>query len=402
MTTAPTFFVLHDVTANTYSRELIVNSKLKNLHDLFKVRPRWFNRSRTICDNVMMIRFKNATPRTKYQMVPLSETNRKVRHAVNCLLRGGQLFGGGKKAKVAQTFIVSGSVVYKLLQKREQEALNDACLKDLKTKIGNESTNVGPTLHYGCEGILDGQKLKKGNFLSNGTFGKVYKVRDYFKKETKKLIEYDLVIKEQKALCYIFMNEIECLHALKDDDIAPKLVDAYVCIENKDSKDIKNSEVTYGFVIEKMDSTLWDFLFTYSPETTVINFDFIIDRIYHILTILDERNIQHRDLHLGNFMVKTKLNNNYKREIQKLMIIDFGQAAHNNKQANYMYPLLKKNTLNNKETFYHQNFSFSTMLTYKSLIYSSPVDNETKKKQSKRLSQLQDLFAEKMKENKNK
>ena len=52
-----------------------------------------------------------------------------------------------------------------------------------------------------------------------------------------------LVIKEQKALCYMFINKIECLHAFKDDDIAPILYDAYVCIEpeNKDRENIKHT-----------------------------------------------------------------------------------------------------------------------------------------------------------------
>ena len=41
----------------------------------------------------------------------------------------------------------------------------------------------------------------------------------------------------------MFINEIECLHALKDDDIAPILYDAYVCIEpeNKDRENIKHT-----------------------------------------------------------------------------------------------------------------------------------------------------------------
>ena len=314
MTTAPTFFVLHDVTANTYSRELIVNSKLKNLHDLFKVRPRWFNRSRTICDNVMLIRFKNATPRTKYQMVPLSETNRKVRHALKCLLHGGQLFGGGKKAKVAAAIAVGGvgllafsSAHY--LTVKENNKLNKECLESLKKTLGAQNTGTFK-IRQDCSGIFKNVELLKDKKIGQGAYGTIWSVQN----------NPSVVIKEQKAFCYTFINEINCLNALKDTDIVPKLYDAYICFK-ANVADVTNSEITYGYVMENCGISLKEFI----KQATEQEINDLGQELCRIVTKLDENQIQHRDLKLENFLVKK---NNEKISI---VVIDFGHAKYDKK-----------------------------------------------------------------------
>ena len=98
---SPLFYVLHDVNANTYSRTLIPNDNIQNLHTLFEVRPRWFNRTKTACDRigVTMISFKDATPHT--EMVSLRHANKRVRRAVKCIDEDflKSLSGGGKRKK---------------------------------------------------------------------------------------------------------------------------------------------------------------------------------------------------------------------------------------------------------------------------------------------------------------
>lgn len=352
---AAAFFVLHDVIANTYSRDLISNkNKLENLHHLFKVRPRWYNRSKTTCDhtNIMMIRFKHAMPRTKYQMVPLAETNRKVRQAVKCIraavLRGGKGSSSlGTAAKVAagvtaglSTALVASGAAFAAFQmrafKKKQQELNDKCLKKLKEKIGNQSTNTNPTIRQACDGKYGTEGLKKGNKLGQGQYGEVFSVLGNDK----------IVIKEQKALCYTFINEIECLQLLADSDIAPMLYDAYVCFDTTKT-DIKNSEVTYGFVMDKLEESFIDYIKTINTFFDTSKNE-IASQLLHILTTLDKKNIEHRDLHLGNFMIQSK-------KPLKIKIIDFGLATYNGKSEENYLTFNKQPPASNVTTFIFHN-----------------------------------------------
>ena len=298
------FFLLHDVSAITYSRTLIPSNNMQNLHKLFSVRPRWYNRSKATCDrnNVMMIRFKHATPYT--QMVSLSNATQLVRRAVTCIKaeavsRASDSSGasnssgasdntkfatiakittGVTTALVGMSAAVVGTHLY--ANKKAQQKLNDKCLKTLKDKIGNVVTNNNPTIH-----------------------------------------------KEQTATCYTFINEIECLDILKNTGIIPQLKNAYVCFNKKDSANVKNSEITYRYVMEKLDKTLVKFIDEMDKDTFTTNKNDIAKKLMNILTILTTNDIKHRDLHLENFMVKLKQDSSF----QTIYIIDFGHATYKGK-----------------------------------------------------------------------
>lgn len=341
-TPGPLFFVLHDVSANTYSRTLIPNTNIQNLHHLFQVRPRWYNRIKATCDRigVMMIRFKHAKPLV--QMVALPQTTRPVRRAVECF-DAETLSGGGEGDTLAtvargvgrvaakattglSTALVVGSVgagvVGLHVHRKKQQELNNTCLTALKKRFTDQNFNWGnkvQQIRVGCTGQSGNDNLQKDEAIGKGVFGTVWSVKN---NET-------VVIKEQTALCYIFINEIECLTKLRDTGIVPLLQDAYIC-QTKPGKaleNFKNSEITYGYVMEKLDKTLEAYISSLSSDTFENEKKAIAEEILKILSILTTNNIQHRDLHLGNLMVKLNVANRAKYD--KIYVIDFGRAEYN-------------------------------------------------------------------------
>ena len=358
-TPGPLFFVLHDVSANTYSRTLIPNTNIQNLHHLFQVRPRWYNRIKATCDRigVMMIRFKHAKPLV--QMVALPQTTRPVRRAVKCFdaetLSGGEgntlptvgegitlatggesntlgtiARGVGRVAAKATTglstalvvsTVAAGAAALHLNQTKQQE-LNNTCLTALKIRLANQNFDSGDKvqqIRIGCSGQSGNDELKKDIAIGNGVFGIVWSVKN----------NDTVVIKEQTALCYTFINEIECLTKLKDTGIVPLLKDAYIC-DTKPGKaleNFKNSEITYGYVMEKLDNTLEAYISSLSSDSFQNEKKAIAEEILKILSTLTTNNIQHRDLHLGNLMVKLNVAN--RATYDKIYVIDFGQAEYN-------------------------------------------------------------------------
>lgn len=332
------FFLLHDVSENTYSQTLIPSNNMQNLHKLFSVRPRWYNRSKATCDrnNVMMIRFKHATPYT--QMVSLSDASQLVRRAVTCIKaeavsRASDSSGASDNTKFATIAKITTGVTTALVgmsaavvgthlyaNKKAQQKLNDKCLKTLKDKIGNVVTNNNPTIHEACNDEMkaeNGQNIQKNITIGAGNYGTVWSVVN----------DDTIVIKEQTALCYTFINEIECLDILKNTGIIPQLKNAYVCFNKKNNANVKNSDITYWYVMEKLDYTLVKFIDEMDKDTFTTNKNDIAKKLMKILTILTTNDIKHRDLHLENFMVKLKQDSS----LETIYIIDFGHATYKGK-----------------------------------------------------------------------
>ena len=69
----------------------------------------------------------------------------------------------------------------------------------------------------------NGQNIQKNITIGAGNFGTVWSVVN----------DDTIVIKEQTATCYTFINEIECLDILKNTGIIPQLKNAYVCFNKK-------------------------------------------------------------------------------------------------------------------------------------------------------------------------
>lgn len=382
-TPGPLFFVLHDVSANTYSRTLIPNTNIQNLHHLFQVRPRWYNRSKATCDRigVMMIRFKHAKPLV--QMVALPQTTRPVRRAVKCFdaetLSGGEgntlatvARGVGRVAAKAttglSTALVVGSVgagaATLLFNRKMQQELNDTCLTKLKEQIATQmlqSSKDGKALSLSvqvrCHGKLDSADLVKDKDIGHGAFGTVWSVKD----------NDTVVIKEQTALCYTFINEIECLTKLKDTGIVPLLKDVYICPQkNKDLINLKNSEITYGYVMDKLDYTLEAYIKSLNNKKFDEQKEGIAKELLKILSTLTKNNIEHRDLHLQNFLVKL---NAQTKMYAKIYVIDFGNARHSeNTKPVYSIPVWPQPLLGNIFMFISLNTTVKLLPTFIGLI----------------------------------
>lgn len=261
---SPLFVLLHDVDANTYSRDLIPATGVRNLHHLFAVSPRWYNRSKnTRGDGVVVVRFKDATPRRDIHMVDLRRASRRVkRAAADADDASDKLVGGvklGTVGKVAGAVALALGATYlagsshmintKLADIRNaQQELNDQCLKQLKRAIGAQNTQ--PKVRISCQPKLDNVTLTKGGMLAEGQYGKVWAVNE----------NDTVVIKEQTAFCFAFYNEIECLDALRGTGVVPLLYDAYICADPAVNNTTENSQITYGYVMQKLDSSLVDYI----------------------------------------------------------------------------------------------------------------------------------------------
>jgi tRNA A-37 threonylcarbamoyl transferase component Bud32 len=199
-----------------------------------------------------------------------------------------------------------------------QNQLNNKCFTTVKKLIGEKNTQI----RQDCKPQTNNKIIKKGSELGYGQFGIVYSVED----------TEDYVIKEQTGFCYMFINEIRCLDLLNKIEIHNKIVpiiyDAYVCFpETKTQEDVTNIEVIYGYVMEKMDETLHDYLLNYTSHLlSETDLQELYIRITLICNVLDKANILHRDMTLYNFMFD-------KQRILK--IIDFGLAYIKNTQQDH-------------------------------------------------------------------
>lgn len=133
-------------------------------------------------------------------------------------------------------------------------------------------------------------------------------------------------------MCYLFINEINCLEKLKDENLTPKIFDAYICFTNTITLDnVTNEQVVYGYVMERFEMNLLQYLNTYRHDLLergdVMSFG---RQILNILRTLDRRQILHRDLLIDNFMLDKN---------NQLKIIDFGMAYDlNDKDSETYYP----------------------------------------------------------------
>lgn len=224
--------------------------------------------------------------------------------------------GTSSPAEVDETKIVTNEHIM-----LERTRLNNKCFTNVKKIIGATNTQHTPEIRKSCEAKFNETTLERGQELGYGQFGAVYSV----------VGNENVVIKEQKGMCYTFINEIRCLELCQDfndTQIVPIIYDAYVCFPANMTEDVTNIEVTYGYVMEKMDKTLYTYLLEYNnvdpfddnfnshilSDTAV---DTLCERITLICEMIDSVNILHRDMTLENFMFD-KQNN--------LKIIDFGLA----------------------------------------------------------------------------
>lgn len=225
--------------------------------------------------------------------------------------------GKSSPAEVDQATIVTNEQIM-----LERTQLNNKCFTNVKKIIGERNTQQTPQIRNSCTAQFNETTLRRGPELGSGQFGTVYSVAN----------NENVVIKEQKGLCYTFINEIRCLERCQkfdDTQIVPEIYDAYVCFpEHTKIEDVTNIEVTYGYVMEKMDKTLYTYLHEYnnvdrfddnynSPVLSDMAVGTLCDRIKLICKMLDSVDILHRDMTLENFMFD-KQNN--------LKIIDFGLA----------------------------------------------------------------------------
>ena len=134
-------------------------------------------------------------------------------------------------------------------------------------------------------------------------------------------------------------------------DFVPRIYDAYVCFHGGDgasaSSDVLNENVTYGYVMEKLDTTLFDYLS--SPSTTDLSVLKVGKQLQNCFTKLDEHLILHRDLHLKNIMVKFDASDQ-----PKVFIIDFGNAYDRHDAETvlkYTHPLEPDSTLDFYQTY---------------------------------------------------
>lgn len=380
------YYVLNDVGEKTYSSHLIRANTNVNLHDFFKIRPTWFNRSTFKCrinnggqppqpTNIVMVYFKHAKPLDTIKMVVRNNTSVNVKKMLKCVFTTKKMNGGEiNRTTAAIGTTIAAVAAYKtheyyktMRSKKEQHAknlkieqkqtsLNNNCLNNVKKRIGERSTHQF-TIRSDCHAQFGKKKISVGTPLGSGAFGKIYSVDNHD----------DLAIKEQKGLCYLFINEINCLQKLKDENLTPKIFDAYICFTNTITLDnVTNEQVLYGYVMERFEMNLLQYLNTYRHDLLergdVILFG---NQILNILLTLDQHQILHRDLLIDNFMLDK---NNH------LKIIDFGMAYDlNDKDSETYYPnpFLKPPNPDesNKSQFLTRNNTFLKHASVKHQLY---------------------------------
>lgn len=352
-----TLFVLHDVAYNKYSRDVIENDHLKNLHDLFTVKPTWYNRSKVVCHlnakvKVVLVSFNHATPLTSIHMVPLPETSRNIQKIVACVqktLKGGVTTTNALKTSAAALGV--GVYANKKYQQHRQHQLNQNCLKSIKKKIGLENTNI----RVSCQPQDKDKNVLTLNepAFAKGALGEVFNTSNP-----------EVIVKNQRATCSSFITEIDCFtllneNTLLEDRIVPQLFDAYVCFDsNKKIEDVTYNEITYGYVMEKLDESLFDFV--QKCDATVFKnkiVNEVVQQLMNMFAVLDKNNIKHGDLHVENIMVK-HLDHGF-----KLFLIDFGAATRTSPSSfgqnhiNFVFKLkvdwiwIRKRSLKNSVNF---------------------------------------------------
>jgi tRNA A-37 threonylcarbamoyl transferase component Bud32 len=324
---------------------------VRNLHRLFAVSPRWYNRSKHNQSGVTIVRYKHATPRRDIHMVDLRNASRRL-HRLVTSSANAQLVGGVKletAAKVAGAVTLAGlsaNYLYNyhnphvsrsphptpptpptpqmpLTEVQElQQELNSNCLKHLKKVIGIQNTGTSgdrQRVRVNCVPMFNETKLTKNKIIGEGRYGKIYSV-----------VENNfVVVKEQTALCYPFYNEIDCLYALQKTGIVPILYDAYICSDPPVRNATENSQIKYGFVMQKLDMSLVDFINEMDDDTLGERLlDDIADKLNFIFETLDKKKIYHRDLSLANFMITHSSPDS--SDVKHIYVIDFGHATSTN------------------------------------------------------------------------
>ena len=211
---------------------------------------------------------------------------------------------------------------YRQLEKKQVNALNINCFESVKQQIA--SRNTGQSIHrlpQRCNAMLRGQNLiKERPSLDKGEYGEVWDVEGTYNDQ--------IIIKEQTSHCYSFIIEINCLEKLQSTDYVPKIYDSYVCFPdaNSTSADVLTETVVYGYVMEKLHMTLYNFLTSGFQKSVITH---VAKEIAGCLKALDAAHIVHRDLHVKNIMLKFSDNirsNKSTDKTPRVCIIDFGNA----------------------------------------------------------------------------
>ena len=215
--------------------------------------------------------------------------------------------------------------------KLKQKNMNTTCMETIKSQISSE--NYTTLWHARCFPMFNDAKVHISSVIGSGDYGSVWDVQG--------LEQGKIVIKEQKGFCYTFINEIKCLEKLNDTGIIPKIYDAYICIHTE-----VDEQITYGYVMDKLDMTLFNFLIIQQPMSELQR---VGTQIHNCLTILDQKMILHRDFNLNNIMLKRLPD-----KTNRVYIIDFGVAydkTNPSSVTNFGFPLDETSQL----SFYHTN-----------------------------------------------
>jgi tRNA A-37 threonylcarbamoyl transferase component Bud32 len=211
---------------------------------------------------------------------------------------------------------------YRQLEKKQVNALNINCFESVKQQIASRITGQSiHRLHQRCYAMLKGQNLiKEKPPLDKGEYGEVWDVEGTYNDQ--------IIIKEQTSHCYSFIIEINCLEKLQSTKYVPKIYDSYVCFPdiNSTSSDVLTETVVYGYVMEKLHMTLYNFLTSGFPKSVITH---VAKEIAGCLKALDAAHIVHRDLHVKNIMLKFSDNTRTNKSTDKtprVCIIDFGNA----------------------------------------------------------------------------
>jgi len=120
------------------------------------------------------------------------------------------------------------------------EALRGATnLADFFVQLKRGKANLQEAGHY--EVTKCRRDLKLGKRLGGGKFGTVFEVQD----------QPQVVVKFQSD-CLAFAREVAMLKRLADVDVAARLRDAFVCLDEPQHK--------YGLVLERLEETLWQYV----------------------------------------------------------------------------------------------------------------------------------------------
>lgn len=343
------YYVLNDVGAKTYSRHLIRADRNMDMRNLFTTKlnsdlngPAWWNRSIAQCPvdvnpallhtradapsdkkstlqhvNYVLIRYRHAQPLSWIKMVSRDNTGSNVTEALRCLqskLHGGiQLTQQSGAVGLGLGLGLTATALHHHFNQNHEKYpspktvasplpaplttrqinLNNISFNSLST-IRNERLVATCTPQYDCTRLN-----KKHIPIRDDGITSVWDVNEDFGKDK-------VVIKEQIGLCYTWLVEMKCCNILQYSNISPKIHQFYYCVNPQNLETVRNENVTYGYVVDKTNMTLSEFLTTCSQPQLVNVGSQIFDR----LKSLDVYNILHRNFTCDNIVINLLKQNN--------------------------------------------------------------------------------------------